>query len=240
MTVENSEPKFAATLLLLRDFESELQVFMQQRSFNASFVGGAYVFPGGKVDANDFNFSQNFLNFPDRVHEKILFQKPLAKISAIAAIRECFEEAGVLLAYDHTDTMLTLDKHLQRQDYERLRNALNANEISFEELCKTKNLRLAINELVFLGHWITPKSSVQRFDTLFFACIAPAFQEGIHDDYESINSVWWTADEALEKYRKGEIQLITPTVKSLEHLTKFKSAQDFIEHQRLGLTVLGR
>lgn len=235
-----TSPLPAATILLLRDFEGELQVFMQQRSYNASFVGGAYVFPGGKVDQSDHTFPLSFLKLPDEKSCDIVFQKPNAQISAIAAIRECFEEARVLLAYDETGTMLSLVSEQALNEYENLRNLLNDNALSFETLCKDKKLCLALDQLVFLGHWITPQSSKQRFDTLFFAALAPNFQEGIHDDYESIHSVWWTAQEALDKYKRGEIQLITPTIKSLEHVNRFENAQDFMAHQSLGLTVLGR
>lgn len=235
-----TQPVLAATILLLRDFAGEIQVFMQQRSYQASFVGGAYVFPGGKVDPSDYQFPLHYLSLPEPDVANILFQKPNAQISAIAAIRECFEEARVLLAYDEHGNMLSLDTQSTLREYENLRNLLNNNTLSFEALCQTKKLCLALDQLVFLGHWITPQSSAQRFDTLFFAAHMPALQEGIHDDYESIHSVWWSAQQALEKYQRGEIQLITPTVKSLEHIKQFKNAQDFMAHQALGLTVLGR
>lgn len=235
-----AKPVLAATILPLRDFKGELQVFMQQRSFDASFVGGAYVFPGGKVDASDSQFPLSALKLPSKVDGDILFQKPNAQVSAIAALRECFEEARLLLAYEENKTILCFDENTKLNEYEVLRSQLNAHQLSFETLCETKKLQLALDQLSFLGHWITPASSPQRFDTLFFACIAPPLQEGIHDDYESIHSVWWTAQEALERCKQGEIQLISPTVKSLEHLNKFECAQDFMEHQRLGLTVLGR
>ena len=236
-------PLPAATILLLRDFHGELQVFMQQRSYQASFVGGAFVFPGGKVDAHDSTFPKTHLHMPIEEDAKILFQKPDALRAAIAAIRECFEEARVLLAYDnkkHAGNILSIESKDEVAEFESLRNKLNANSISFEDLCKKMDLSLALDQLVFLGHWITPKSSAQRFDTLFFACVSPVLQDGMHDDYESIDSVWWSAEEALARFNKGEIELISPTIKSLQHLQEFKTAQDFIDHQRLGLTVLQR
>jgi 8-oxo-dGTP pyrophosphatase MutT (NUDIX family) len=242
--IPTSHPLPAATILLLRNSSEQIKVFMQQRSYQASFVGGAFVFPGGKVDEQDSYFSEAYLKLPKNDEQKVVFQKPNALRAAIAAIRECFEEARVLLAYDDNkdsnDELLSIETESEIAEYELFRNKLNANEISFEDLCQQKGLRLAIDRLVFLGHWVTPESSAQRFDTLFFACESPENQEGIHDDYESIESVWWGANEALAKFKKGEIQLIYPTVISLEHMQSFKTAQDFIEHQRLGLTVLGR
>lgn len=226
--------------MLLRDFEGELQVFMQQRAYEASFVGGAYVFPGGKVDEHDKHISNTCLCLPAGARKDALFQKPLAKSFAIAAIRECFEEAGILLAYNEANSMLSMDSEEEKAFWFRQRQALNDDQLNLAELCEQNRLQLALDQLVFFGHWITPESSPQRFDTLFFACAAPAFQEGDHDDYESIHSVWLSASEALEQYRRKQIQLITPTLKSLEHLEQFSDTQSFLEHHAQGRSVLGR
>jgi 8-oxo-dGTP pyrophosphatase MutT (NUDIX family) len=237
-------PLPAATLLLLNDVDGEPQVFLQQRAYEASFVGGAFVFPGGKLDASDSHFSEAYLSIPEKSQADILFQKPEALPSAIAAIRECFEEAGILLAYDNRDEsdreLLQIDTEENRSYWNEQRRALNADEINLQQICEVNHLKLAIDKLVFVGHWITPESSSQRFDTLFFACEMPAFQEGDHDDYESIHSVWWSANKALEEYKNKKIELIMPTRRSLEHLSDFDSSRAFLEHHRLGLSVLER
>ncbi len=103
-----------------------------------------------------------------------------------------------------------------------------------------ENLRLAADQLAYVGRWITPEASPQRFDTLFFACEAPAFQEGDHDNYESVNSIWLNARQALDKAKAGEIHLILPTRITLEHLRNFETVEQFMAHQRAGLSVLGR
>lgn len=213
---------------------------MQQRSYDAAFVGGAFVFPGGKVDALDSEFPDDMLCYPEKLKADILFQKANAKVAAIAAIRESFEEAGVLLAYDSSGEVLAMKSDEQQSYWLMQRIALNADVVSFAEICKNNGLRLALDKLVFFGHWVTPASSSQRFDTLFFACEAPEYQEGDHDDFESIHSVWWNAEEALNQYHNKKIQLITPTIKSLEHLHRFASVESFIEHHAKGLSVLGR
>ncbi len=233
-------PLPAATLMLLRNTPQGLQVFMQQRSYEASFVGGAFVFPGGKVDALDHEFPENLICYPDSIKSEILLQKPQAKVAAIAAIRESFEEAGILLAYDKGGDLLAMDTQEKEAYWLKQRIALNANEISFEDICVNNGLTLAFDRLVFFGHWITPKASSQRFDTLFFACEAPLYQDGDHDDFESIHSVWWNAEQALAEYHESRIQLILPTLKSLEHLHEFSTVETFIEHHTRGLSVLGR
>lgn len=238
--MEIATPVPAATLMLLRMHQGEIQVFMQQRSYEASFVGGAFVFPGGKVDKQDYDFPDEYLCLPEGKIAEVLFQKPESKLACIAAIRECFEEAGILLAYENKTHLLKIDTPEKEAYWLKQRKALNANEVSLKEICVNNNLQLAINQLVFFGHWVTPKTSPQRFDTLFFACKAPEYQEGDHDDYESIHSVWWNAEQALNEYHNKKIQLIMPTLKSLEHLHNFNSIEQFMEHHERGLSVLGR
>lgn len=236
-------PLPAATLLLLRDFHGELQVFMQQRSRHASFVGGAYVFPGGKIDAGDQLFPEAFLSLPLGAGHLTLpddFSAQLSKAFVIAALRECYEEAGVLLAYENEKQLLSLDSQQRAAHFRILRDKLNQKHISFADLCIQENLRLALDQLVYVGRWITPESSAQRFDTLFFACAAPAFQEGDHDNFESVNSIWLNAEQALAKANKGEMHLIYPTRRTLEHLRNFNTVEQFLAHQRAGLSVLGR
>jgi len=236
-------PVPAATLLLLRDFEGDLQVFMQQRSYNASFVGGAYVFPGGKLDAQDKYFPETHLSLPN--NSKLLtpeqvFSPVLSKAFLIAALRECYEEAGVLLAYEQDNSLLSFDSQERAAHFRSLRDKLNQKNINFADICVQENLRLAADQLAYVGRWITPETSSQRFDTLFFACEAPAFQEGDHDNFESVNSIWLNAEQALDKANKGEMHLILPTRVTLEHLRNFETVEQFMAHQRAGLSVLGR
>ncbi len=229
----------AATIVLLRDFEGELQVFMQQRAWAASFVAGAYVFPGGKVDAQDYNFPKELIRYAQEQEQKILLQKPGAHEAVIAALRECFEEAGILLAYEQQQHQsLAFQSHYDV--WQHYRNQLNNKQLSWPTLLQQQSLQLAVDQLVFVGHWVTPKTSSQRFDTLFFAAKAPEQQNGRHDDFEAINSVWWTPQQALEAHRRKEIQLISPTIVTLEHACKFSCSDEFIEHHRRGLTVLQR
>lgn len=110
------EARSAATILLLREHQGELQVFMQQRSHDASFGGGAYVFPGGKVDPVDFEFPHEYLVFPQvGVNHVLLANSEVAQL--VAAIRECFEEAGILLAYTEKGDLVDLREQSQSEKY---------------------------------------------------------------------------------------------------------------------------
>jgi 8-oxo-dGTP pyrophosphatase MutT (NUDIX family) len=183
----------AATVMLLRDTVDGLEVFMLRRTNNAVFAGGMYVFPGGKVDPADGEGDAAFV---------------------VAAIRECYEEAGVLLAVDPDGNMVD-DGHPALAH----RDGVYDGSIDVSALVGSHGLRLATDSLVWMSHWITPKGeTMRRFDTRFFAVAAPGGQTSHHDDNETVASMWVRPADALQRFAAGELQLMPPTVTNLRFL----------------------
>lgn len=183
--------KPAATVMLLRDTSEGIEVFMLRRTTSAAFASGMYVFPGGKVDAADGDGDEGYI---------------------IAAIRECYEEAGVLLATDANGAMVA-DGHPALAH----RQAVYDGDVDLRALCAEHHLHPAVDNLVWVSHWITPVGeSSRRFDTRFFMAVAPLEQSSRHDDNETIASAWMRPADALRQHEEGEVTMMPPTMKNLE------------------------
>ncbi|MEI8238148.1 MAG: NUDIX domain-containing protein [Actinomycetota bacterium] len=183
----------AATVMLLRDIAAGLEVFMLRRTNNAVFAGGMYVFPGGKVDPADGEGDEAF---------------------RVAAVRECYEEAGVLLAVDVDGSMVD-DGHPALAH----RDGVYDGSVDVRALAADHGLRLATDSLVWMSHWVTPKGeTARRFDTRFFAVASPGGQTSHHDDNETVASMWVRPVDALQRFASGELQLMPPTVTNLRFL----------------------
>jgi 8-oxo-dGTP pyrophosphatase MutT (NUDIX family) len=207
MTVDPILAKPAATVMLLRDGANGIEVFMLRRTKSAAFAGGMYVFPGGKVDEADGQGDPGYV---------------------IAAIRECFEEAGVLLATDETGDMVT-DGHPALAH----RYAVHDGTVDLPTLCAEHGLRPAIDRLVWVSHWITPlEESPRRFDTRFFIAIAPPGQTSRHDDTETIASTWIHPGDALRREADGVLGMMPPTIKSLEYLAAHHEVHEIMASAR--------
>ena len=216
--------RHASTVLLLRDSDRGVEVFMERRHIKSDFVGGAYVFPGGRVDPED------------RVDEALCHGLTDLEASArlgldeggltfyVAAIRECFEEAGVLLAYDRDGRLLDFSDRSVEERYEALRDELNAGRLTLLDIAAREGLTLATDRISYWAHWITPEGQPRRYDTRFFVARAPRNQTAGHDDHELTNSAWVTAREALEHGRRKEWMIIFPTIRNLQKLAEFESA----------------
>jgi len=202
----------ASTVMLLRDVDDGLEVFMLRRTKAAVFAGGMYVFPGGRVEAADGEEGS------DDAYK-------------VAAIRECFEEAGVLLAIDETGSMIS-DGHPALSD----RQAVYDGEVDLRKLCAQHNLVPAVDHLVWFAHWITPVGeSPRRFDTRFFVVAAPESQTSAHDDNETIASEWVRPEVGLRRHAAGDLGMMPPTVKSLEFLAQHsRSASALAAARRVG------
>jgi 8-oxo-dGTP pyrophosphatase MutT (NUDIX family) len=195
--------KLAATVMLVRDRAAAgtgpdgVEVFMLRRTLNAAFGSGMYVFPGGKVETHD--------------------GEDLERAHRLAAIRECFEEAGVLLAHDPDGATVT-DGHPALD----ARHGVHDGSVDLLELCAEHALVPAIEQLAWVAHWITPKGEgARRFDTRFYLAPAPAGQHSVHDDNETIASMWVQPREALDRAAAGELMMMPPTVANLEFLADF-------------------
>ena len=220
----------AATVLALRDTDGGIEVFMVRRASRMGFLGGAHVFPGGALDAKDsdsrlLDLSTGFEAVGDlsRIHGDTTRARGLL----LAAARELFEESGILLARTADGDWVDLDEEGPRS--ERLaagRAALSARGGDFAALMADDGLRIDVSGLRFFAHWITPEREKKRFDTRFFLARAPERQSARHCDVESSEGEWITPARAFERYRAREIELVPPTIASLERLCDFRTVDD--------------
>ncbi len=220
--------RHASTVLLLRDSARGIEVFMERRHIQSDFVGGAYVFPGGRVDPEDRVDEALCQGLTDREASDRLRLDEGGLTFYVAAIRECFEEAGVLLAYDEAGELLDFSDPGVGRRFEGLRGELNAGRQSLLDIAARERLRLATDRISYWAHWITPEGQPRRYDTRFFVTRAPRNQVAIHDDHELTSSAWVTAEEALERARRREWMIIFPTIRNLQKLAGFKTADEAI------------
>lgn len=216
----------AATVMLVRD-DPDLQVFMLRRNLKSEWVGGAYVFPGGAVDPGD-RAPAVLARCPDRDDPAASAQLGLGEGGLgywVAAVRETFEEAGVLLARSAATGEL-VDPAEPRLT--RLRDELNAGALTFQELIEAEDLLLDVGGLHAFSHWITPEGAPRRYDTRFFLAAAPDGHAYLHDETETVASRWVRPADALVASDRGELELIFPTRKSLEALSRFATAADLL------------
>lgn len=226
-------PRPAATLILVRDSPEGLEVFMMQRTHKAAFVPGGYVFPGGALDAADNDaFFASCGGMDDALASGMLGVDAGGLAYLVAAIRECFEESGLLLARDRSGEMVKLAGQPEELEYAALRKRLAAAELDFADFCRSRHLVPAFDDLAYVAHWITPAGVPRRFDTRFFLAVAPGSQTPAHDDGETIAHEWLRPAEALSRHRAGELDMMFATVKTLELLDRFGNAQDLLQHVR--------
>ena len=226
--VITSPPRHAATVVMLRDTDAGIEVFLLKRHGLSDVFGGAYVFPGGKVDALDAELDMaRHLDRPLAELHEYLNEPALELVTAasfyVAALREVFEESGVLFAQGVT------------QQHALQARALLRDGASFEEVLARLELRLQTHSVVPWSRWVTPKVptvSNKRFDTRFFVSAVPGNQVAGHDNHEATESVWLTPGDALRRYWSGEIQLAPPQIMSLAHLTYFPRVADVLAAAR--------
>ncbi len=220
--------RHASTVLLLRDSPHGVEVFMERRHIRSDFVGGAYVFPGGRVDPEDRVDESLCDGLTDREASDRLGLAEGGLTFFVAAIRECFEEAGVLFAHDRQGRLLDFSAPAVEAHYRKLRDDLNAGELSLLDIAAAEGLTLATDRISYWAHWITPEGQPRRYDTRFFVARAPRNQAAAHDDHELTSSAWVTAAKALERGRRREWMIIFPTIRNLQKLAPFESADEAI------------
>jgi len=225
-------PKKAATVILLRDKDPHgFEVFLLKRHEKSSFMGGNFVYPGGRVDLKDgsLEISSFSKGITSEEAQRILggaFSPEESLAHWIAAIRELFEEAGILLAYDQRGNLLQLKNRDEQERFSNYRGLLQKAEIGICELAKKENLSLALDQLRYYAHWITPEARSERFDTYFFLACHPSGQEASHDRKETTAGIWIAPGEALEENLRGGTVLSPPTLKTLEDLSRFKTIDE--------------
>jgi 8-oxo-dGTP pyrophosphatase MutT (NUDIX family) len=216
-TVLNEGPPApSATVVLLRDAGGDLEVFLLRRHGQSDVLGGAYVFPGGKVDPEDAEWAGRLDLAPAELHA-LLGEPELSPLQAaglfVTAIREVFEETGLLFA--------DLSPQQARDAWAALRHGPR-----FDELLEPLQPRLVASALRPWSRWITPTlSSVgrKRFDTRFFVATVPPGQQPGHDEHEATESLWLPPRTALRQYWDGLIELAPPQIMSLTHLARHRS-----------------
>jgi 8-oxo-dGTP pyrophosphatase MutT (NUDIX family) len=212
-----TEIRSAATVMLVRD-RPDLHVFMLRRTPGASFGPGATVFPGGAVDDADGMPSSRIVGLDDGAASAELGLPAGGLARRIAAVRECFEEAGILLGRPNGSS-----SDRSHGSLPAWRDALNAGHAAFGHVLEAEGLEVDAGELRVFSHWLTPVGAPRRYDTWFFVARAPDGQEGVHDDGELVDSAWVRPIDALRAHARGEIELILPTLRSLEVLGRFPS-----------------
>jgi len=219
----------SATILLLRDGSRDLEVFMVQRHHQVDFARGALVFPGGKVDPADREPSlrPRCTGAPDSDEELAV---------SVAAIRETFEESGILLARLRSSGDLVTGEHL-REIESRHRDALNHKQTTLREIIDAEDLTLASDLLIRFAHWITPEVSPKRFDTHFFLVAAPPNQVALHDGRESVDSTWTTPSAALADADAGRSTIVFPTRLNLMKLGRSHGVEEALATARAASVV---
>ena len=226
-------PQPAATVLLVRDTQDDgIEVFLIERAAKTNF-GGAYVFPGGKVDLEDSSseISEICQGVSDEDASSALGIEKGGLAYWAAVIRECFEEVGILLAYRKDGSNFDPKDESENDRFINYRKRLNDGEKVLAEMCESEDLFLASDRLAYLAHWITPKIEKRRYDTRFFIAQAPEGQEGIHDGSESVNSIWIKPEEALKQFEEGKLLMIMPTIKNLESICGFTNTKELLENK---------
>ncbi|MEI7712336.1 MAG: hypothetical protein WCI94_12930 [Rhodospirillales bacterium] len=215
----------AATILLLRDGPNGLEVFMVVRHHAIDFASGALVFPGGRVETSDCALA-----------ERLGAADAHAGGFQIAAIRETFEECGVLLARKNGNSAIVDADILLRVENEH-RAALNAGSIEFGAIMDAHELAPATDLLVHYAHWITPANQPKRYDTQFYLAEAPAAHVAVHDGYESVDSIWITPQDALTGTEEGRYVLVFATQMNLKKLAQFATVADAMAATRASTVV---
>lgn len=220
----------AATVILLRDrTEGPYEVFLMRRHRDQVFMGGAYVFPGGRLDHADADpeLAACIGGFCVADAKRLLQETDLPEATAlglfVAAIRETFEEAGVLLARDARGSVVDLADPETAARFSTYRLELHEERLTLAELVRREGLIFAPDLLIPYSHWITPEIESRRFDTRFFLARLPEGQVPVHDRMELTESSWMTPAFALAENEAGRIILMPPTLKTIEELLSFSN-----------------
>jgi 8-oxo-dGTP pyrophosphatase MutT (NUDIX family) len=228
-------PRPAATIALMRDGADGPEILLLRRSRSSGFVPGAYVFPGGRVDADDAEAhivqhlrgldaeqAARRLGLPDT--------DPPALAYYLAALREAFEETGILVARRSDGS--PPPSAAEDAALDGLRNDLMDDRVGFAEVLDRAECTLDGGAVEYLAHWITPEPEPRRYDTRFFAAKVPSGAQAIIDSREMTDAVWVTAAESLRQYRAGTLPMVFPTVLTLRDLIPFGSVDAILADLR--------
>ncbi len=231
-----ANPRPASTVILLRDGERPVgpQVFLVRRHEGTAFMGGAHVFPGGRVDDADREVAQPSWCDGLDVAMRQLDRVPAVDAVAfhVAATRELFEEAAVLLARDRSGLFVSLIGTEEQARFRQYSADVHAKNLTLRNVIEREQLRLALDTLVPFAHWVTPPIDVRQFDTRFFLTRVPPRQTPVHDDRETTQSSWMTPAAALHAAAADRIVLPPPTWTTMRELEGFQTVDAAITWAR--------
>jgi 8-oxo-dGTP pyrophosphatase MutT (NUDIX family) len=198
---------------------------MVRRHIKSDFAADVFVFPGGKVDPADRDpaMARYCVEHPG---PEAAGDPTLWRALRLAAMRELFEEAGVLLAVDRDGGLVDING--SRERFEIYRREVHAGRMPLRELAEREHLSYALDRLHLLSHWVTPEVLTRRFDTYFFVAILPKGQNPVHDAAETVDSVWIAPNEALQSFREGTFPLVFATERNLERMASSHSIEALI------------
>lgn len=209
--------------MLVRDSDGGMEVFMLRRNLESAPWGGLHLFPGGAVDEDDRHADLEAVcrGRSDKEASAVLGVDAGGLAFWVAAVRECFEEAGVLLASDADGSVVAEAMDAQRA-------AVDSGERRLIDVLRDENLCITADEIHYMSHWITPVGAPRRYDTRFFVAAAPPEQVPLHDDVEAIAHLWITPARALARQQAGELEMLPPTVENLKAIGRFDRVADLL------------
>ncbi len=221
----------AATVMIIDDLP-DLQLLMLRRDARTVFAGGMWVFPGGSLDDRDDHRDYETIS----EHRSDANASALLELSSgglayyIAAIRECFEEAGVLLARRRGETtpISLADSDVARR-FEDYRDQVNDGSLDFLDMVRQEDLILDAGFMHYVARWITPLGPPRRFDARVFITRMPAGQKSLHDNRETVHSGWWSPQEVLKRVSNDDMVMMPVTERMVESLSLFPSADSAME-----------
>ena len=224
MTANNESPiRKAATLLVARPANDGVELFMVRRPARGAFPN-LRVFPGGKVDDADGGFAPLCQGLADAAASSALGVVAGGLRYWVTAIRECFEECGVLFAY-RRGTLFRPEGAAEAERFDSYRQALAAGDLSLRALLESEGLRLATDRVFYFSHWITPPTAPARFDTRFFLGLLPAGQCASRHSAETIAGEWVTPANALARHKAGRWEMIHPTLTTLRTVVRYQELE---------------
>lgn len=208
---------------------------MLKRSSELDFSAGAYVFPGGAVDRDDISLAPRCVGMTDSDASKRLELDEGGIAFYVAAIRECYEEAGIMLLSPAVDGSRVGTRHVDlkvpetKDKFHSVRRSLNSGELKFMEAVDSHDLYLTVSDLHYVSHWVTPPGGRRRYDTRFFVSVVPDNQDALHDASELVDSLWLTPAEALQGFHDGELRIIFPTLRNLAAIAGFRTTKEVLD-----------
>lgn len=226
-------PRPAATVILARNIGNGIEVFMMERTTAVEFAKGMHVFPGGALDRADHHpeIASLCVGLDDQRASQTLGIEQGGLAYWIAAIRECFEESGLLLGYREDDNLLRLGTD-EAARLAALRLEMAQSKLSFIDILQREAVKAATDRIAYYSHWVTQAGRPRRYDTRFFVAQAPEGQTALQDNHETVGQLWVQPEQALEMNRAGELSMMFPTIKTLESLAPFKHVEELLEYAR--------